>query len=102
MKTWTAYADIKISYCHLNYCKGIKYVKRFDTVNLPPGTIIEEIEFYPEPLTDIPLPLKRKFIMKRFYPAETFPQLWQAGRKHSMETIIGNLEDIDLNPVYYE
>lgn len=94
MKNWKAHSAMKIEYVHKTML-GTKYIRKNEVVSLPDNSIVS-IEFNPVPLTkpeSIP-----GYKSKPFIEAETFPQLWQAGRRHSMETIIGNLEDLDLNP----
>ena len=95
MNNWKAYSNMKVEYVYKTML-GTKYIKRNEIVSLPKDAIITEVQFNPVPLTrpeSIP-----GYKSKPFIEAETFPQLWQAGRRHSMETIIGNLEDLDLNP----
>lgn len=95
MEKWKAHAAMRIEYVYKTML-GTKYVKKMELVVLPQGSVVVEVQFNPPLLTETTKSPGYK--AKPFYEAETFPHLWQAGRCHSMESVIGNLEDLDLNP----
>lgn len=84
-----AYAPMRIVYYgqknHLGF-KGIKYVKKYDLVNIPTGCTMDEVEFYPMfKYMEIEPPVKRSW--DRLPPPLPL-------ESNSMESVVGNCSDL--------
>ena len=86
-----AYANLRIVYYgqkHNLGFRGIKYVRKGDTVNIPSGCTMDEVEFYP----------MFKYMeadRSAFKPLDILPDLLPI-ENNSLESVVGNLEGLKM------